>query len=179
MWRDRKCSLNHNLSNEICPEYVAPISASYFSYFLASCHNFNTVSFLVLRGLNKQGYKCRRKLFLFDFIFFLSQSILFSQLLQYLVIYFPQNATQQSTRDASKKSLADAPEQQRTAETQWWAKFMLSSMNVKVTPCNTDLTPTLSCILFYTTVLCYSTLAIVQWFCIFCFIILWLMQRTT
>lgn len=76
MWRDGKCSLSHNLSNEICPEYVAPISASYFSYFLASCHNFNTVSFLILRGLNKQGYKCRRKLLLL-FLYFFYHSVSF------------------------------------------------------------------------------------------------------
>lgn len=46
---------------------------------------------------------------------------------------FIQNATQQSTRGASKKSLASAPARRPTVGTLWWAKLMFN-ISAKISP---------------------------------------------
>lgn len=81
----------------------------------------STRVFLSHRGLNKQGYKCRRECFIDPPLSF-PVGRLVELLRGKICCLFTQNATRQSTSGASKKSLASAPDRRPTVATPWWAK---------------------------------------------------------
>lgn len=94
---------------------------------------FYSLSFFPYRGLNKQGYKCRREFFnhLYFYHIWSCCTLLASQIKLNLLMSFTQNAMRPFTRNASKKSLAGALEQQPTVVKLWWVELMFSNINSK------------------------------------------------
>lgn len=82
------------------------------------------------RGLNKQGYKCRRECFI-DPPPMLPAHRLVAFFQVEIFVLFTQNAMRQSTRGASKKSLASALDLRPTVVTLWWAELMFEAWRSK------------------------------------------------